>query len=48
MKEIKKALQNFVDAIDNEEIVMYDNLDHDGFASTPNRLYTEAKKALKH
>lgn len=44
--ELLEALQDFVEAVEDEDIVMYDNIDHDGFASTPNRLYTNAKKAI--
>ncbi len=42
-----EALKGFVSAIENEEILIYDNLDHDGFASTPNKLFTNAQQAIK-
>lgn len=44
---MKKALQEFVSAVENEEIILKENIDHDGFASTPERIYNIAKKALK-
>jgi len=47
IKVLKKALEMFTDAVENEDVVMYDNLDHDGRSSTPNKIYNEAKKALK-
>lgn len=47
LETLKKALEMFTSAIENEDIVMYDNLDHDGRSSTPNKIYNEAKTALK-
>lgn len=45
--DLLEALLEFTKAVEDEDIVMYDNLDHDGFASTPNRIFTQAKRALE-
>ena len=44
--ELLAALNEFKNAIDNEDITMFDNLDHDGFASTPSRLYAKIEQAI--
>ena len=44
--ELLEALQEFKQLIDDEAITMYDNLDHDGFSSTPNRIYTKIEQAI--
>ena len=44
--ELLEALQEFKQLIDDESITMYDNLDHDGFSSTPNRIYKKIEQAI--
>lgn len=45
--EMLEALKDFVKAVENEDIIIYDNLDHDGFASTPSKIYQKSKKVIE-
>jgi len=45
--ELLEACKAFVIALESEEIIMHDNLDHDGFASAPNRIFDNSKKAIE-
>lgn len=47
-KELVEALENFVKAVKNEDIIIMDNIDSDGFGSAGNFLYRQAEKALEN
>lgn len=47
-KELVEALSSFVKAVKNEDIIIHDNIDSDGFGSTVNFLYRQAEKALEN
>ncbi len=45
--EMLEMLKYFVEAIENEEIVIKENFDNDGFENCGNRLYNEFKQLIK-
>jgi hypothetical protein len=45
--EMLEMLNKFVEAIENEEIVIKENFDNDGFENCGNRLYNEFKQLIK-
>ncbi len=44
---MKKQLQEFVEAIESEQIIIQNNTDNDGWENTGNRLYEQAKRILQ-
>lgn len=45
--EMLEMLEKFVKAVENEEIIIKENFDNDGFENCGNRLYNDFKQLIK-